>query len=84
MTEKAPTLVSVPQVDPEQPGELSLVPSAVRTQITPSLVESFCTVALTLSDPPVATDATPGDTDTVMVCATAELENETAISKNAN
>jgi hypothetical protein len=74
--------VNVPQVDPEQPGELSLVPSLLRTQMTPSFEESFCTVALTFCDPPVATEAASGDTDTVIVCPNAAFEYKTAMSRN--
>jgi hypothetical protein len=84
VTEKSPTLVSVPQVEPEQPGEPSLVPSPLSAQVTPAFVESFWTEALTLSDPPVATDATPGATDTVIVCAAAEPQNRVVISRSAN
>ena len=61
-----PTFVSVPHVEPEQPGELSLVPVELRSQLTPFLLESFWTVAVIESVPPTAIDATVGETETLI------------------
>ena len=62
MTDVAVVLLSVPHAEPLQP-----LPE--RDQLTPIVWESFCTVALKASVPPVARFAALGETLTTMAAA---------------